>query len=64
MRRASGEAAKMPDRFAAIRTVLGRYASARKIEALRLELIRAGIIARDEGQAPYEAGPPISPLHS
>jgi hypothetical protein len=33
-------------------------------EDLRLELIRAGLIPRDEGQAPYEAGPPISPLHS
>jgi hypothetical protein len=34
---------------------------ARKIEALRLELIRVGLIDRD-GQAPYEAGPPIAPL--
>jgi hypothetical protein len=52
------------DRFTtAVRKVLGRYVSARKIEALRLELIRAGIIARDEGQAHYEVGPPISPLH-
>jgi hypothetical protein len=48
---------------AAIRKVLGRYVSARKIEALRLELIRAGIVARDHEQAPYEVGPPISPLH-
>jgi hypothetical protein len=32
-----------------------------KIEALRLELIRAGIVARDE-QALYEVGPPIVPL--
>jgi hypothetical protein len=54
-----------PDRFpVTVRKVLGRYVSARKIEALRLELIRAGIVARDYGQAPYEAGPPISPLHS
>jgi hypothetical protein len=30
---------------------------------LRLELIRAGIVARD-GQAPYDVGPPVSPLHS
>ena len=53
-----------PDRFtAAVRSVFGRYVSARKIEALRLELIRAGLIDRD-GQAPYEVGPPISPLHS
>ena len=53
------------DRFtSAVRTVLGRYASSRKIEALRFELIRAGLVARDEAQAPYEAGPPISPLHS
>jgi hypothetical protein len=48
----------------AVRKVLGRYVSARKVEAVRLELIRAGMIARDEGQAPYEIGPPISPLHS
>jgi hypothetical protein len=33
------------------------------VEALRLELIRAGLIDRD-GQTPYEVGPPISPLHS
>jgi hypothetical protein len=53
------------DRFSfAVRTVFGRYVQASKIEALRLELIRAGIITRDEGQAAYEAGPPISPLHS
>lgn len=37
---------------------------ARKIEELRLELIRADIVARDEEHAPYEVGPPISPLHS
>ena len=48
------------DRFtAAVR--LGRYVAARKIEALRLELIRA--VPRDEVQAPYEVGPPIAPLH-
>jgi hypothetical protein len=53
------------DPFAAVvRKVLGRYVSARKIEALRLELIRAGIVAPDCEQAPYEVGPPISPLHS
>jgi hypothetical protein len=53
-----------PDPFAAaVRKVLGCYVSAGKIEALRLELIRAGIVARD-GQARYEVGPPISPLHS
>jgi hypothetical protein len=52
------------DAFArAVRQVFGRYVAARKIEQLRLELIRAGLIQRD-GQAPYEAGPPISPLHS
>jgi hypothetical protein len=52
------------DRFTtAVHKALGHYVSARKIEALRLELIRASIIARD-GQVPYEAGPPISPLHS
>jgi hypothetical protein len=55
----------MVDRFAAaVRKALGRYVSAPKIEALRLELILAGIVVRDEGQAPYEVGPPISPLHS
>jgi len=54
-----------PDRFtAAVRNVLGNYVSGPKVEALRLELIRAGLIARDEGQAPYEVGPPICPLHS
>jgi hypothetical protein len=43
------------DPFAAsVRKVLGRYVSVRKVKALR----------RDEGQVPYEAGPPISPLHS
>jgi len=53
------------DRFtSAVRKVFGQYISARKIEALRLELIRAGIVVRDEGQAPYEVGPPITPLHS
>jgi hypothetical protein len=53
------------DRFVVgVRKVLGGYVSTPKIEALRLELIRAGIVARDEGQTPYEVGPPISPLHS
>ena len=33
-------------------------------QTVQLELIRAGIVARDEGLAPYEAGPPISPLQS
>jgi hypothetical protein len=33
--------------------MLGRYASTAKIQALRLELIRAGLLARDE---PHEAG--------
>jgi hypothetical protein len=38
---------EQPDRFAAaVRAVFGRSASARKIEALRVELIRAGIVAR------------------
>jgi hypothetical protein len=46
----------------AVRAVFGGYASARK--ALRLELIRVGIIAHDEGHAPYEVGPPICSLHS
>jgi len=47
---------------AAVRKVFGRFASRTKVEALRLELIRAGIVARD-GQAPYVVGPPISPSH-
>jgi hypothetical protein len=46
----------------AVRKVFGRYVSTAKVESLRLELIRAGIVARD-AQAPYEVGPPISPLH-
>jgi hypothetical protein len=51
------------DPFAiAVRAVFGRWVSARKIETLRIELIRAGLISRD-AQAPYEVGPPISPLH-
>jgi hypothetical protein len=55
---------EQPDPFAAaVHKVFGRWVSARKIEALRLELIRAGLIDRD-GQMPDEAGPPISPLHS
>jgi hypothetical protein len=44
--------------------LFGRYVSIRQIETLRRELIRAGIVAPDQGQARYEAGPPISPLHS
>jgi len=41
---------KQPDRFAAaVRAVFGRSASAKKIEALRVELIRAGIMARGAG---------------
>ncbi len=56
-------ARQKPDRFAvAVRAVFGRWVSARKIETLRIELIRAGLISRDE-QAPYEVRPPISPLH-
>jgi hypothetical protein len=55
---------EQPDLFAtAVRKVFGRWVSATKVEALRLELIRAGLIDRD-GQAPYEVGPPISPRHS
>jgi hypothetical protein len=54
-----------PDPFATIvRAQFGRYVSDRKIEALRRALVRAGLLARDEQQAPYQAGPPISPLHS
>jgi hypothetical protein len=39
----------------AVRTVFGRYVPVSKIEALRLALIRAGLLNRD-GQMPYEAG--------
>jgi hypothetical protein len=53
------------DRFAAaVRKVFGRYVSSAGIEALRLELIRAGLIDRDDGQMAYEVGSPRSPLHS
>jgi hypothetical protein len=53
------------DRFtAAVRKTFRRYVSTSRVEALRLELICAGIVARDEGQSPYEVAPPISPLHS
>lgn len=56
---------KEADSFArAVRTVFGRYVPVSKVEQLRLELIRAGIIARGERQTPYGVGPPISPLHS
>ena len=49
---ASATMSKQPDRFAvAVRKVLGRAVSEQKIEALRLELIRAGIIARDKARA-------------
>jgi hypothetical protein len=41
---------EQPDRFAAaVRAVFGRSVSVRKIEALRAELIRAGIVVRDAG---------------
>jgi hypothetical protein len=44
---------EQPDRFAAIvRAVFGRFVAATKVETLRRELIRAGIVALDEGQAP------------
>jgi hypothetical protein len=46
-----------------MRAVFGKWVSIRKVEALRLELIRAGIVPRDK-QARYEVGAPISPLHS
>jgi hypothetical protein len=41
-----------------------RYLGMEPRQIVRLELIHAGIVACDEGQAPYEVGPPISPLHS
>lgn len=44
------------DRFtAAVRRLLDGYASVAKVEAVRLELIHAGIFARDEGFTP----PPV-----
>jgi hypothetical protein len=52
------------DAFAVIvRALYGHYVSDRKIEALWCELIRAGLLASDDPQAPYKPGPPISPLH-
>ena len=46
-----------PDRFAAaIRAVFGRSASVRKIEALRVELIRVGIVARGAGPRKNQKG--------
>ena len=39
-----------------------RYLGMEPRQIVQLELIGAGMIARD-GQASYEAGPPISPLH-
>ena len=41
-----------------------RYLGMEPWQIVRLELIRAGLAARDEGQAPYEVGPPVSPLHN
>jgi hypothetical protein len=41
-----------------------RYLGMEPWQTVRLELIRPNIVARDVGQAFYEAGPPISPLHS
>ena len=40
-----------------------RYLGMDPWQTVQLELIRAGIVTRDEEQAPYEVGPPISPLH-
>jgi hypothetical protein len=41
-----------------------RYLGMEPWQIVQLELVRAEILARDEAQAPYEIGPPISPLHS
>jgi len=41
-----------------------RYLGMEPRQIVQHELIRAGIVAPDEGQARYEVGPPISPLHS
>jgi hypothetical protein len=58
-------ARQKPDEFTrAVRVVFGRWVSARKVEALRLELARVGIDVNNDKQTPYEVGPPISPLHS
>ena len=49
-----------PYRFAAaVRKALGPYD-----RGFATRLIRPGIVARDDRQAPYDTGPPISPLHS
>jgi len=45
----------------AVRAVFGQWVSIRKVEAVRLELIRAGVVPRDE-QARYEVGPSIALL--
>jgi hypothetical protein len=41
-----------------------RYLDMEPWQIVELELVRDGIRARDEAQASYEVGPPISPLHS
>ena len=41
-----------------------RYLGVEPWQTVQLELIRAGTLAHDEAQAPYEVAPPISPLHS
>ena len=40
-----------------------RYLGMEPWQTVQLELMRPGMIARDGEQAPYEVGPPISPLH-
>ena len=40
-----------------------RYLGMEAWQTVQLELIRAGIVSRDGEQTPYEAGPPICPLH-
>jgi hypothetical protein len=53
-----------PDPLANIvRALFGQYVSDRKIEELRRELIRRGLLWREEEHAPYEVGPPTSPVH-
>lgn len=41
-----------------------RYLGMEPWQIVQLELVRAGIPARDEAQVPYRDGPPVSPLHS
>ena len=41
-----------------------RYLGMEPWQTVQLDVIHAKLPAHDEGQMPYEASPPISPLHS